>query len=67
MCCATLIALDTTMATTQLIRSACYQVCWPRQGQQTEEFSALRMNWVVVTDENGNRRLQMGWRADRDD
>ncbi len=23
----------------------------------------LRMNWVVVTDTNGNRRPQMHWRA----
>ena len=67
MCCATLIAQDTTMATTQLMRVACCDVCWPVQEEQHTEYRPLRMNWVVVTDANGNRRLQMGWRADRDD
>ena len=26
----------------------------------------LRMNWVVVTDKNGSRRLRMQWTADED-
>jgi len=67
MCCATLIAQETMMATTELMRSACYDICWPLQDHQKTHYRPLRMNWVVVTDENGNRRLQMGWHADRDD
>ena len=27
--------------------------------------NSVRMNWVVVTDTNGNRRPQMHWRAAR--
>jgi hypothetical protein len=66
MCCATLIAQETMMATTELMRAAC-EICWPLQDQQKTQYRPLRMNWVVVTDENGNRRLQMGWDAKRDD
>lgn len=67
MCCATLIAQETTMAMTQLMRAACCNVCWPLKDDQKTQYQPVRMNWVVVTDANGNRRLQMGWRADRDD
>jgi hypothetical protein len=67
MCCTTLIAQETTMSTTQLMRVAHYEVCWPTREEQGRQYQPLRMNWVVVTDANGNRRLQMGWRADRDD
>jgi hypothetical protein len=67
MSCATLTAQETTMPTTQLMRAACYDVCWPMKAEQEIHRQALRMNWVVVTDANGDRRLKMSWRADRDD
>ena len=66
MCCTTLIAQPTTMVTTQLIDRACYDVYWPQQDEPKAEFGLLRMNWVVVTDENGNRQLRMRWRVERD-
>jgi len=63
MCCTTLTIREATMATTQLTQAACYEICWPAQEQKTE-FRPLRMNWVVVTDESGNRQLRICWRAD---
>jgi len=64
MCCTILIVQQATMATTQLTRAAAYEICWPLQEHQTE-YRPVRMNWVVVTDQNGNRQLRMCWRADR--
>ena len=61
MSCMTLFAPQ-TMATTRLAQTTCHENCdfW------TVEFAAerkrpLNMSWVVVTDENGNRRLRMRW------
>lgn len=65
MCCAILSALQ-PMVTTQLMRTACIDVCWPLHDQRTTTLQPLRMNWVVVTDDKGNRQLGMSWRADRD-
>ena len=31
--------------------------------REKPEFHRVFMRWVVVTDTNGNRRLQMRWRA----
>ena len=61
MCCATLTVQETTMATTQLMRAAVCEVCWPRHEEARAGFRPPRMNWVVVTDENHNRRMQMRW------
>lgn len=66
MCCATYTALN-PMATTQFMRTACVDVCWPAIDQQKRALRPLRMNWVVVTDNNGHRQLKMNWYADRDD
>ena len=61
MCSIALVAQDVTMATTELMRGARYHVCWTRQEQDRLEFRPPRMNWVVVTEENHNRRMQMSW------
>lgn len=63
MCCTTLIALETTMATTRFMRADCFESCRPSKDEKTPEQKQLRMSWVVVTDENGNRELRMQWRA----
>lgn len=55
-----------TMATTQLARVISYEVSAPRKERNTER-QPLRMNWVVVTGENGSRVLRMQWMVDRDD
>jgi hypothetical protein len=63
----TLTAQVITMTTTQFTRSLCYESCMPVEQFFVSQHQPLRMNWVVVIDENGNRRLQMGWHADRAD
>jgi hypothetical protein len=63
--CTVLSALESTMATTQLTRAACCEVCWQQQEEQQAEQKPLRMNWVVVTDESGMRRLRMCWGCGR--
>jgi hypothetical protein len=47
MTCMTLFAQPVAMATTQLVREI--------------QHKSLRMSWVVVTDERGQRRLRMRW------
>lgn len=64
MCCTTLSVREATMATTQLTRAVCCEVCWPWQEEQKTEQRPLRMNWVVVTDGDGNRQLRLCWRGD---
>jgi hypothetical protein len=66
MCCMTLVAPGVTVATTQLMRTVCSDACWTREEVRTE-FRPPRMNWVVVTDENQNRRMQMSWAASVED
>ena len=66
MCCTPLSIKEASMATTQFTCAAGYEVWRPRQEAQEAERTLLRMNWVVVTDEDGNRQLRMCWRADRD-
>lgn len=49
------------MATTQLARVIHYEHAQAWQLQDNVERNALSMSWVVVTDENGSRKLQMQW------
>lgn len=67
MCCAILTATETTMSTTQLMRAVCFDACSLQKRERETQSRHLRMNWVVVTDANGNRRLKMNWPADRED
>jgi len=53
------------MATTQLTRVIRYELSAPWREQNTER-QPLRMNWVVVTDKKGSRRLRMLWVAVED-
>jgi hypothetical protein len=66
MCCITLTALDATMATTELTRNVNQTVGAPWLPQNTEPKS-VRMNWVVVIDENGTPQLRMHWNAPAQD
>ena len=61
MACITFIAPVMAMATTQLARETHYQDAPIWQAEGNLEHNSLRMSWVVVTDENGNRRLGMQW------
>ena len=65
MACITL-APAMAMATTQLTRATGYEVSAPWQHEQHMERQPLRMNWVVVTDNNGSRSLRMQWIAVED-
>jgi hypothetical protein len=63
MACMTLFAPSVAMATTQLPRVIRYEHSVPLQLEPRIEQQPLRMNWVVVTDKNGSRRLSMQWAA----
>lgn len=63
MCCITLTAMEATMATTQLTREFSQETRTSWLPRQTAERMHLRMNWVVVTDKNGNRQLRAVWKA----
>jgi len=67
MCCITSVAQGVTMATTQLMRAPSCRICWPPQENILVETRSPRMNWVVVTDENHNRRMQMQWQPSAGD
>jgi hypothetical protein len=61
MACMTLFAPRVAMTTTQLPRVIRYELSVPLQLEPKIEQQPLRMNWVVVTDKNGSRRLRMQW------
>jgi len=61
MCTITLVAPNLTMATTELTGAACRRVCWQRRDEARTEIRPPRMSWVVVTDENHIRRMQIRW------
>ena len=61
MACITFIAPLMAMATTQLARETHYQEAPVWQADANLGNNSLRMSWVVVTDENGNRQLRMQW------
>lgn len=65
MSCMILTAPKVTMATTQFNRTAAYEPCSVVEEHFATRQQPVHMNWVVVTDENGNRRLQIDWLADR--
>jgi hypothetical protein len=50
-----------TMATKPLTQSACYDIRPPVHEKSEAGGRPKHMNWVVVTDTNGSRRLQMHW------
>jgi hypothetical protein len=61
MSCMTLFA-PRTMATTQLAQTTCRENCdfWLIDFA-AERKRPLNLSWVVVTDEQGSRRLRMRW------
>ena len=64
MCCITLIAPTITMATTQFTRESWLETCCAPAREQN--VNALRMNWVVVTDEKQNCRMRLQWTPSAD-
>lgn len=64
MCTITLIAPAITMSTTQLMQKARRETCCMQASERRSDVP--RMNWVVVTDEKQNRRMQMQWTRSAD-
>jgi hypothetical protein len=61
--CSPLLTLQAAPTSASLVQGACCDICPPVYESCKARFRSLRMNWVVVTDTNGNRRLKMHWRA----
>ena len=61
MACMTLIA-PMAMATTQLARAVRYEETFVSQETRVER-TPLRMSWVVATDGNGKRTLEIEWQT----
>ena len=59
MACMTLIA-PMAMGTTQLTRVVRYEEVSVRENPRVER-TPLRMSWVVATDGDGKRKLQIRW------
>jgi hypothetical protein len=65
---ACMIQFAPAMATTQLARVSYYEDAVVRQESPViTERGTLRMNWVAVTDGDGNRVLRMQWKPSADD
>lgn len=64
MCTITLITPTITMSTTQLMQEACRETCCMQVSER--KVRVPRVNWVVVTDENQNSRMQMQWTRSAD-
>jgi len=63
MCPTTLSLQPATMGTKPLTQAAYYEIRRSVHEKNETEVCPLHMDWVVVTETNGNRRLQMRWRA----
>lgn len=66
MACITLFAQPMAMATTQLARVIHYEDASTSQLASNVERKSLSMSWVVVTDNCGNRKLQIQWAPSED-
>jgi hypothetical protein len=66
MACITLFALPLAMATTQLARAIHHEDALTSPWISNVERKSLSMSWVVVTDNNGNRQLQIQWTPSED-
>jgi hypothetical protein len=53
---------DTANFSGTLVAAACGDTSAVHEKREAE-FRPLRMDWVVVTDTNGNRRPEIGWRV----
>lgn len=61
MACMTALAETMTMPTTQLTRVVQHQAGASWKLEKNTERKPLRMRWVVVTDNDGKRQLQIRW------
>lgn len=61
MSCATLTVFDISMTTTQLGSAERSECVWSLSQSKHSQQRFPIMNWVVVTDDNGMRRLRSQW------
>jgi len=61
MTCMIVFAEAMAMPTTQLMRVIQYECAASWQLESNAERKSPRMSWVVVTDNNGRRQLQIQW------
>jgi len=66
MACMTLFAPPMTMATTKLARVVFFEEASNLHIESSVEGKPVSMNWVVVTDSDGSRKLQMQWKPSAD-
>ena len=66
MACITLTALQALMTTTELMPAGIREVRTPLLPQNTAQ-KPVRMNWVVVTQNNGIQQLRVNWNAAQED
>ena len=66
MACITLFAQPMAMATTQLAHAIHNEYVSVSQLEGDVERKSLSMSWVVVSDNNGNRKLQIQWAPSED-
>ena len=63
MCSTTVTLQPVTMAVKPLTQAASFESWRPVHETGAAKFHPVHMNWMVVTDTKGNRRLQMRWQA----
>jgi hypothetical protein len=61
MACMTVCAPAMAMATTQLARVVRYEAADAWYSEPSMDRRSLRLNWVVVTGNNGGRQLRAQW------
>jgi len=66
MSCMTLLAPPMAMTTTQLAHAVHYEDAFVWQLASNVERNCLSMSWVVVTDSDGSRKLQIEWTPSAD-
>ena len=60
-----MLTVQAAPTSTSLVRGASCDICLPVHDKDEAEFRPLHMSWLLVTDTNGNPRLQMQWVVDR--
>ena len=66
MACMTLFAPPMTMATTKLAQMVYCEDASNLHFESSVKRKPVSMSWVVVTDNDGSRRLQMQWKPSAD-
>ena len=63
--CSSMLTLQAGITRTSLVQCACCDIFPAVHEKDEAEFHLLHLNWLPVTDTNGNLRLQMQWVVDR--